>query len=329
MPAHKLLQSGKSTLAKRKNELWYKRRLKVVAEDAKSEVVPTLNEYIAKLDAKTSNAVALEQADKVMVNREVQAIIEKAKTSFVMPIDPKRTAQGAAALNLQSTDQWWVAQMRSQGIALQPAMLPKPTLRDPHHFGDATAKQLTNAQLEALKKQRQKAQIGLRTGSVSPLSTLSIMAGKQEVQIAFAAAVDTNVALISSIAPQYYDRFQEIMFEQVQSAERWETLADRLREGIAQVNNLSDYRVNLIARDQTAKMTSAFNEARSASVGITQYTWQTAGDERVRPTHRENDGKLLSFDDPPTETGNPGDDVNCRCVAIPYVEEADEDQEAA
>ena len=64
-------------------------------------------------------------------------------------------------------------------------------------------------------------------------------------------------------------------------------------------------------------MNSALSRSRLTSIGINKYKWQTAGDERVRPTHRENDGKTFTFNNPPSETGNPGDDVNCRCVAIP------------
>jgi SPP1 gp7 family putative phage head morphogenesis protein len=48
-----------------------------------------------------------------------------------------------------------------------------------------------------------------------------------------------------------------------------------------------------------------------------RYVWRTRHDPKVRPTHRENDGRIFSWDDPP-ETGHPGADHNCRCEAIPY-----------
>lgn len=47
------------------------------------------------------------------------------------------------------------------------------------------------------------------------------------------------------------------------------------------------------------------------------YIWHTQGDERVRGAHAANDGKIFSRENPP-ETGNPGDDYNCRCWAEPY-----------
>lgn len=53
--------------------------------------------------------------------------------------------------------------------------------------------------------------------------------------------------------------------------------------------------------------------------GITdQYVWRTLRDERVRPSHRMNDGRVFSWSDPPA-TGHPGEDYNCRCEAVPFV----------
>ena len=46
----------------------------------------------------------------------------------------------------------------------------------------------------------------------------------------------------------------------------------------------------------------------------THYIWRTQGDNKVRPSHRANDGKIFSWDDPPP-TGHPGEDFGCRCFA--------------
>jgi len=328
MPAHKHLKQGKSDLMKRKNELWYLRRLKIVDEEMRSEVEPKLRALADKLPKTTDEASI---GEKAMLTREASQIVSDSRESFVMPIDPKRTSSFAAALNLQSTDQWLKSYFKQKGIA------PVQLLQPPMRIADAAPKgsTLTKKQLEELMRQqvaqqkRQRAQLGLQIGTVRPLATLSMIAGTGEVEFAFQAAVATNVALISSIPEQYYDRLTELIFENVEKAQRWETLAQSIRSAVSWASNLSDYRINLIARDQTAKMASAFNEARTASVGITQYNWQTAGDERVRDTHRDNDGKLFAFAEPPSETGNPGHDINCRCVALPYVEEFAEQGEAA
>ncbi|MFO1242527.1 MAG: phage minor head protein [Rickettsiales bacterium] len=47
------------------------------------------------------------------------------------------------------------------------------------------------------------------------------------------------------------------------------------------------------------------------------YIWRTRGDDKVRISHAENNGKIFAWDNPPP-TGNPGEDYGCRCWAEPY-----------
>lgn len=56
-------------------------------------------------------------------------------------------------------------------------------------------------------------------------------------------------------------------------------------------------------------------QSKQAETGM-QYIWRTQEDDRVRSSHAANNGKIFSFDDPPS-TGNPGEDFGCRCWAEP------------
>lgn len=82
-------------------------------------------------------------------------------------------------------------------------------------------------------------------------------------------------------------------------------------------------KAKFLARQETALLMSKFQETRYKDMGITKYRWSTAHDERVRKDHKELNGKIFTFDLPPVtdrRTGarnNPGQDFNCRCVAIP------------
>ncbi len=51
---------------------------------------------------------------------------------------------------------------------------------------------------------------------------------------------------------------------------------------------------------------------------LDRYVWRTQRDNRVRRSHRENEGRIFSWSDP-LATGHPGEDYNCRCEAIPYL----------
>ena len=55
----------------------------------------------------------------------------------------------------------------------------------------------------------------------------------------------------------------------------------------------------------------------------TYYIWRTRDDQKVRPSHAANDGRIFAWERPPP-TGNPGDDFGCRCIAEPFDPEAAE-----
>jgi SPP1 gp7 family putative phage head morphogenesis protein len=80
-------------------------------------------------------------------------------------------------------------------------------------------------------------------------------------------------------------------------------------------------RVKFIARDQVAKANAALVQQRQTLLGVDQYIWSTSKDERVRDSHKSKEGKKYSWDSPPADTGHPGEDYQCRCVAIPILPE--------
>ena len=59
------------------------------------------------------------------------------------------------------------------------------------------------------------------------------------------------------------------------------------------------------------------------------YVWQTKDDGNVRPAHADRNGGIFDAENPP-QGGNPGDDYNCRCQAIPLnVTSDDAEQQTA
>jgi len=132
-------------------------------------------------------------------------------------------------------------------------------------------------------------------------------------------AIQANVALIKSITEQYFGRVIETVSNSWTEGVRWESLVEQIQHD----GDVTESRAKLIARDQTAKMNSAFNQERQQQVGIEKYEWSTSQDERVRESHAAVDGKEFRWDDPPIiddEPVNPGEAINCRCVAIPVID---------
>ena len=126
-----------------------------------------------------------------------------------------------------------------------------------------------------------------------------------------------NASLIRSVETKYLDEISQLVMQGFQAGLRWETISGQIFERF----DVSESRADLIARDQVSKLQGGLTELRQTELGITKYTWRTMGDERVRETHRAHDGNVYSWDDPPSDTGHPGQDYNCRCYASPLLDD--------
>lgn len=140
-----------------------------------------------------------------------------------------------------------------------------------------------------------------------------ILLYSEGVKNTFEALVRYNVQLIKSIRETYLTKIESIVSQGVLSGKLTRDIAAEIK----QAGKTSVKKALLIARDQSAKANSSLTRARHEQVGIKKYKWSTSKDERVRQSHAENEGKIFSYNKPPP-TGNPGDEINCRCVAIPY-----------
>ena len=132
----------------------------------------------------------------------------------------------------------------------------------------------------------------------------------------------SNIQLIKSIRTQYLDKVQNAVMQAMVQG----TLNKDLAEQLKKLGKDVESRAMLIARDQSSKLNAALTRARHEDVGVTKYMWSTSGDERVRDSHAEKDGQIFEYANPPADTGHPGHDVNCRCVAIAVFDEVQEKQ---
>lgn len=108
---------------------------------------------------------------------------------------------------------------------------------------------------------------------------------------------------------------------------------DKLIPSIKKRYGVSVRKAKFLARNETSIFMSKYHEQRYREGGVTQYVWSTSHDTRVRPAlgthgsdnHRVLDGRVFAFSNPPTvdpakgRKANPGQDYNCRCVAIPVL----------
>jgi SPP1 gp7 family putative phage head morphogenesis protein len=101
--------------------------------------------------------------------------------------------------------------------------------------------------------------------------------------------------------------------------------ASTLESIITQQYQTTQKKAKFLARQETSLLLSKYKQQRYEQVGIAKYRWSATKDSRTRDRHAHLNGQIFSWNEPPVtdDNGNrnhPGEDFNCRCVAIPVIE---------
>lgn len=131
--------------------------------------------------------------------------------------------------------------------------------------------------------------------------------------------INRNVQLIKNMTEQALTNIENIVYDAITVGEGWKGI----KESLEHQPEITAKRIELIARDQTAKTNQSLNAISQQSAGIKYFMWKTAQDERVRDRHRKLNNKIYKWgeydrypiiDDKGTR-GIPAQAVNCRCNA--------------
>lgn len=124
-----------------------------------------------------------------------------------------------------------------------------------------------------------------------------------------------QVAEITSIPRGAGTRLQALLVTGLEDGTRAKSIADEIyRSG-----EVSRARADMLARTGVGTASTSLTQARALHIGSEGYTWRTAGDADVRPSHRKMEGKFVRWDSPPTldgYTAHCGIFANCRCNPI-------------
>lgn len=143
------------------------------------------------------------------------------------------------------------------------------------------------------------------------------------------SSITMNSSLIKSLTANNIDRVEKLVMANVQAGTRPESIAKLMQIEFKK----SKSQAKLIARDQSAKLAGQLSEKRQRSVGFEYFRWVDSGDSRVRDRHDDIADKITKYgkgvyrwDDLPfSQSGEriaPGQDFQCRCVAVPVSNKA-------
>lgn len=140
----------------------------------------------------------------------------------------------------------------------------------------------------------------------------------------FRQLIDQNALLIKSLPAKAAAEAVRLIARNQQQGERASSLV---------VAHTSRVQSRLIARTETSKASTSLTQARSESLGISWYVWETSEDERVRKSHHKMQGVLINFTDPPSPEALSGEKsyghyqagniFNCRCYPAPLIDFSD------
>lgn len=255
------------------------------------------------------NKLAYRQQSGISIEKEYFSAIQnllspyyKAVKEIIIPLLPRitQTFQDQTRVDELRLDNYW--EMISQAIgevnvAVGIGLVDKEVMREAARIGTRASSfnlhQMDNQFRSVL--------------GINPLRNETYLIPQLE---AFTAR---NTSLIKSIPTQSIAKIETLIRTSVEAGETSATLAGKIQQELHSTRN----RAKLIARDQINKFNGALTELRQTAVGVEQYIWSTSNDERVRSNHRSKDGKIFDWNNPPSDTGHPGEDIQCRCVAIP------------
>lgn len=145
---------------------------------------------------------------------------------------------------------------------------------------------------------------------------------------------NNNYQLIRSNASNFINKINVIVEQAITNGTSVRDLQELIQKA---TEGLSDSKCRLLARDQIGKLQGLISQGQMTEVGLEMYIWSTSGDERVRDSHQEMEGLLCRWDDAsvysedggktwiPRPSGavdmHPGQDIQCRCVALAYFPE--------
>ena len=135
-----------------------------------------------------------------------------------------------------------------------------------------------------------------------------------------------NAHLIKSNNMDFISKTQETVYRNLAAGRRHEVIRNELfahsktELGKTSVFRNAKHRASVIARDQVNKINGDLTRLRQERTGVKKFIWRSAGDNRVRPLHRQYNGEEYTWKTGAPKGNFPGQDIMCRCYAEPVLE---------
>lgn len=138
--------------------------------------------------------------------------------------------------------------------------------------------------------------------------------------------VKRNADIIKTMPSSTANRLTKYIADESLKGRRASDIAEDIR---ARFPVSTEANINLIARTEVSKTSTALTRARSEDIGLEFYQWESSQDSRVRNSHEHMQGVIIAWKEPPSpekligekSVGNyhAGEVFNCRCFPMPII----------
>jgi SPP1 gp7 family putative phage head morphogenesis protein len=138
---------------------------------------------------------------------------------------------------------------------------------------------------------------------------------------------EASILRVRNLTDETYANIKKLVMTELEEGARPDEIAAKLQSQF----EVAKRHAQLIANDAVGKYHGAQTQLRQTQLGITDYTWATSKDRKVRPYHRALEGTQQKWAEPPVvnpttgKRAHPGFDTHfyaCRCSAIPVIDDA-------
>jgi len=135
--------------------------------------------------------------------------------------------------------------------------------------------------------------------------------------------IQENTALIKTVESRYFSQVESLVRNAATTGTSTKKLTAQiyklqpLADGSSSARRAANNNARRIARDQIGKLNGAIARKRQQSAGVDYFIWATQDDSAVRSKHRQFDDKRYSWETGAPGGIYPGQEIQCRCVALP------------
>jgi len=187
---------------------------------------------------------------------------------------------------------------------------------------DTTTKEML-AKLDKKSKQEFYARVAKSTGI-----NITELIAKEGMKATTNALVAETAQWIKTLRDDTFQKFTNNTLFAMSQGESLDTIVGQFDGIVSERKNHAKF----LARNQVQNYNSITTKIRAQNLGITKAIWETAGDERVRPSHNDREGKEFDLAEGLYSSLDglyllPGTDYNCRCTYTMIIPETAEDEQ--